>query len=329
MKYKNLILYILINLIVISCVNKEETIKVGLLNGPSVVSFIQMIDSDIEINGQKLEFIIKEEPLHIQSLMLQNKLDFAVLPTIMAANLYNKGADYKVIGISIWGSLYLVERREDVDFEGMPEENYNLSLPERINNKKIHVFGQASTADILFRKMLKDQNIEDVQIDYSYGSNMELANAILQKKIKSAIISEPLVSSLINKDPNIKITSKITIEEDNKSRENNSFAQTSLVVNSRLSENNIETIKAFSNLYQYSCDISYQDHNKTAESLVKNGFFTDIKVAQNTIPNCNIKFKYASDIRKEIEEYLKIFYTFEPRSIGGKMPNKDFIFDIN
>lgn len=318
MRYSKYIGICLCIILVFSCTQPQDTIKVGLLNGPTAVSFAQMMDAELKIDGQRIEFLIYDEPLHIQALMAQNKLDFAVLPTVMAANLYNKDINYQVVGISVWGSLYVVELLSCLGVENVEGE---LS-------RRVHIFGQASTADILFQKMMKDRNWEDVQIDYTYNSNMELANALLQHKIEAAVISEPLVSILLAKDSNLKITEKITIEDEYKIRDRNTFAQTSFIVNSRLSDNNIDLIKAFTLLYQYSCDFSNQQIEKTAKILVKQGLYSDEKIAQKSIPLCHIDFQYAADFREEIEEYLKIFYTFEPKSIGGKMPDKNFILDI-
>lgn len=332
MKYSKYIGIFLWMMLAFSCTQPPKTIKVGLLNGPTAVSFAQMMDVDLEIDGQRIEFQLYDEPLHIQALMAQNKLDFAVLPTVMAANLYNKGIEYQAVGISVWGSLYVVEVLRCLGVENVKNVELLSCLGveniEGERSRRVHIFGQASTADILFQKMMKDRNWEDVQIDYTYNSNMELANALLQHKIEAAVISEPLVSMLLAKDSSLIITEKITIEEQNKADNKNIFAQTTLLVNSRLSSHSINTVKAFSQLYQYSCNYANQQVEKTAEILVKQGLYTDEKIAQTSIPLCHIDFQYAADFREEIEEYLKIFYTFEPKSIGGQMPDKDFILDI-
>ena len=92
-----------------SCNNKEaSTIRIGALEGPSAISFIKLIDKPITIDGKRVEVIIKSDPQQIQALMMRNELDFAVLPTVMAANLYNKGIKYRVLACPIWGTLYIL-----------------------------------------------------------------------------------------------------------------------------------------------------------------------------------------------------------------------------
>lgn len=84
---------------------KSDTIRIGVLNGPTAISFIQLIDKPLMIDGKRTEIIFKSDPQQIQALMMRNELDFAVLPTVMAANLYNKGVDFKIVAIPVWGNF--------------------------------------------------------------------------------------------------------------------------------------------------------------------------------------------------------------------------------
>jgi len=93
----------LLVVLLLSCSKKpSDTIRIGVLEGPSAVSFIQLIDQPTLIEDKKIEIIIKSEPLQIQALMMQGELDFAILPTVMAANLYNKGLGYRMVACPIW-----------------------------------------------------------------------------------------------------------------------------------------------------------------------------------------------------------------------------------
>ena len=101
---------------------KSDTIRIGVLNGPTAISFIQLIDKPLMIDGKRTEIIFKSDPQQIQALMMRNELDFAVLPTVMAANLYNKGVDFKIVAIPVWGTLYLLSNQPGIksfaDLEG-------------------------------------------------------------------------------------------------------------------------------------------------------------------------------------------------------------------
>ena len=50
-------------------------------------------------------------------------------------------------------------------------------------------------------------------------------------------------------------------------------------------------------------------------------------LTQAAIRRCRITFVPASRIRKEIEQYLELIQEYEPRALGGKLPDAGFIPD--
>ncbi len=297
-----------------SCKEKtEDTIKIGILNGPSAVSFIQLVDKQVYVDDKKVEIIIKSEPLQIQALMMKKEVDFAILPTVMAANLYNKGLKYKVVACPIWGTLYLLTNDPAIS-------------KNNLGNQKISVFGRASTADVLLRRYLKERNINDEYIDYTHSTNHEVAQALQSKSIKLGVVSEPLVSNLLAQDSQIKIIDKLDCEEyiDNQSRD--IFVQTSFVVSSKFIESYPNLINKVCELYSKSCNFVNEQTQEAAKLMVKHKISPSTEVAKASIPLCNIQYVGAFALEKEITKYLNIFYEFNPQSIGGKLPDKDFIF---
>ncbi len=318
MKLLRLLSLFILPLFFSACYEKDSnTIKIGILEGPSAVSFIKMIDQPPTIAGRKVEFIIKSEPIQIQALMMQNQLDFAVLPTIMAANLYNKGVDFRLLAIPIWGTLYLISSDSAVQHV------------DDIENCTVYVFGQGTTADILFQDFIQKQGMQNVKIDYSYNTNQEISAAILHQKIKLAIVSEPMTSVLLAKDAHLKIITKITCEENHFTNNENIFAQTALLLNNRLSSNYTDIIQAITVHYSASCDFTSQQTEEAAKLLVQHGYYPDLKTATLSIPLCNIKYSSAAEAQEKIKRYLNIFHTFEPKSIGGKIPDDAFFFTGN
>ncbi|MEI7504705.1 MAG: ABC transporter substrate-binding protein [Paludibacter sp.] len=301
-------------IILSSCTNKpSETIRIGILDGPSAISFIQMIEKPPVVGGQKIQIIVKSEPIQIQALMMQGKLDFAILPTVMAANLYNKGLKYRMLACPIWGTLYLLTNGK--------EQNLN-----DLKGKVISVFGQGATADILLQRKLKRNGISNVEIDYSYTTNQEVAKALLYKKTEWAVVSEPMVSNLLALDSSIHIVSKIDCEEYIDELKKDIFVQTSFMVSERFTMDNPTLVEQVCHAYTHSCNFTNEQPDSTAKLLVKHKISPNIAVAKQSIPLCNIHFVSAYALEEEVNKYLKIFYDYHPKSIGGKLPDSNFIF---
>lgn len=300
--------------ILYSCTNKSnDTIRIGILDGPSAVSFIQMIEQPTFIDGKRVEIIIKSEPLQIQALMMRNELDFAILPTVMAANLYNKGLKFRMVACPIWGTLYLMTNDKKINLNSL-------------TGQKVAVFGQATTSDILLRRLLLKNNIERVSFDYTYATNNEIAQALLFKKISIAVVSEPMVSNLLTQDSSIKIIGKLDCEEYINNLNRDVFVQTSFLVSDRFTKDNPDLVVHVCEAYSNSCNFTNDQPEITEKLMVKHKLSPTIEAAKLSLPLCNIRYVGAFALEQEVIQYLNVFYQFNPQSVGGRLPDKDFIY---
>ncbi len=316
---KSIIKILLSGIIIVvfwSCSHHTGTIRIGVLNGPSAVSFLQLMNQSSDFDGKKIKIILKNEPLQIQALMMQHKVDFAILPTIMAANLYNKGLDFRMVGCPVWGTLYLMTNDATKD------------TINQLAHQSVYVFGQGGTADILIQRFLKQKKVGPVKIEYSLNSNNELTQALLQRKIKFAIVSEPLVSLLLTKDSSIKIVQKLTCESYFDNFNKNIFVQTAFLVSSRFSDKYPSLVNQISDAYANSCNFVNEHPDSTAHLMLSNLLSPNINAARASIPLCNIHYIAAFALQQEVFRYLNIFYNFNPKSIGGKMPDQNFIYQV-
>jgi NitT/TauT family transport system substrate-binding protein len=293
----------------------DDVITIGIPDGPSVISLIRLIDNPPVIDGKQVKFVIHSEPLQIQALMVQEKLDFAMLPTVMAANLYNKNVDYRLLAVPVWGTLYVVTNDSSLHDTG------------DLHNRTVHIFGQGTTADVLFRHYMQNKQLNNLKIDYSYFTNQEVALGLLNRTIKTAVVSEPLVSMIVAKDPQVRIISELTVESGQQHLQRNIFAQTAFVVNADLAVEHPGLVEKVLSHVEASCMAVRIRPENTARLLYHHKHTDDIGIAMRSIPLCNINYVRANEIREELHQYLHIFYTFDPKSIGGKMPDEQFVVD--
>jgi len=292
-----------------------ESIDVATLRGPSAISMIHMIDSLQTIQDRKVNFQIKNEPLQIRPLLFQEKVEFAVVPTNMASILYNKGVNYQLAAVPVWGTLYLFGKSEEV------------TSWDDLKGKKIHLMAKGMTPDVMFRYLLDKNGIDpqkDVALDYSFPTHIELANAVASGKADLGVISEPMVSMVISKNNRIKPV--ISLNEAWKNQTGMEIPQTALLVHKEFAENNKQKVNQFLKNYAESTRW-INDHPKSGSQLiVKNNILESEQVAYQSIPRCNMKFTYAYDIREMVTDYLKIFHQMNPDIIGGKLPDEDFYY---
>lgn len=306
---------LLLLLINVSCDKKEnDTIRIGILEGPSAISFISLLDKEYAIDNKKVEIILKNEPLEIQDMMKKNELDFAVLPTVMAAKLYNKGVKYRMVACPIWGTLYLLSNEED-----------NHSLRD-LEGDEIAVFGQNPTADVLTKRLVTNGNVACKGIDYRFNTNEELAQALLEGEVKNAVVSEPLVSMLLNKNQNIRIIEKLNCQGYIEDTPKNYFIESAFVVSDKFIKSHPHLIPSVCHAYMGSCNLVNEQPETVAKLMVKHKITPDTDIALKSIELCNIQYVAAFALVRELYYYLQVFHSENPESIGGKIPGHDFIY---
>lgn len=298
-----------------SCKNKtDNVIKIGVLEGPSAISFISMYDNPQQIDNKNIEFVIKSDPQQIQALMMRDELDFAILPTVMAANLYNKGLHYKALAFPVWGTLYLLS------------SDSTINDIQDLSNKNVSVFGQGATPDVLLRRFIDYEHLQNISIHYATGGNSDLAQQMLHHTIKTAVISEPLVSMLTSKDSTIRIIHKLDCKEYIFNSETDIFTQTVFLVSRKFADKNPDEVGEISDMYSNSCNFINENPAAASALLVKHGFAENQLDAEKSLPFCNIKYIGAFAVENELQLYLNIFFNFDPESIGGKLPDRNFIY---
>jgi NitT/TauT family transport system substrate-binding protein len=288
---------------------------IAALKGPSAMGMIRMIDSLNQGTRHSLKIKILNEPMQVRKMMLDGTADFAILPTTMAAIMYNKGLKYQIIGVPVWGTLYLAGNNTDVN------------RWEDLKAKRIYVMARGMTPDVMFRYLLRKNGIDpdkDVTLDYSFPTHIDLANALVSGQAGIGIISEPLASLVIRRNKNIRII--FSLDKEWKRFDNVPIAETAFLGKETVIHNDRELVTQIISSYSFSTRWVNQHPDSAAVLIVKYGILPDNEAAFSAIPGSNLKFVKADDVRKEIGDYLNVFYKLNPDIVGGKMPDENFIY---
>jgi len=299
-----------------SCKHETEikVIRIATLKGPSAMGMVKMIDSLNQIENFKVEISIYNEPIQVRKLMLEEEVDLAILPTTMGAILYNKGVPYQVAAIPVWGTLYLFG------------SNSKITSWKDLKGKKINLMAKGMTPDVLFKHLLIKNGINpkhDVILDYTFPTHIDLANAIAAGQAELGVISEPLVSLVMQKNKNVTPIFDLNAEWQ-KVYKNTPIAQTALLVNSEFSKNNKNELDFILNEYEKSTNWVSNNLLEAAKLIVKHKILPNTNIAESSIPRSNLHFEKAFLIKDQIQEYLNIFYEMNPDIIGGKIPDDNF-----
>ena len=66
--------------------------------------------------------------------------------------------------------------------------------------------------------------------------------------------------------------------------------------------------------------------DETAQLCEKYGIIPKAAVAKKAIPNCNIFFASGVDMKNYTDNFFKVLYSYNPASVGGKLPDDDIYY---
>lgn len=315
------LLFIGLVLLMGSCRNaskgREEkyTLTVATLNGPSAISMVKMMRDSMLNDSVMLHFFVKNEPNLVKPMILQQRVDIAILPTNMASILFNMGAKYRLAAIPVWGTLYVFG--QDSTVNGWKD----------MKGKHIYLMGRGMTPDIMFRYLLAANHLDpgkDIHADYSFPTHLELGNAVAAGKATLGVISEPMVTIAMAKNKNVKRLLSLETEWNRVFNDTVPFAQTALLVSDSLLINHPRWVAEFMHTYKNAINWVNANREDAARLVVRYGIMPDTTIAAQTIPGCRLEYKDAWPMRKGIDNYLNVFYGFDPAVTGGRLPSEDF-----
>lgn len=278
------------------------TINMQVLRGPSAIAFAHLMQEQPEIEGHPLNIRLIDSPEMMQAQMIKGEADIAVLPLINAVNLHNKGINFPLQGCPVWGTLYIVSRKESEHF------------------REIYLFGAGTTPDILTRHYLQEKNIpvRENTLNYTFTTARELMQALLIRKAQTAVLSEPFLSMALAKDTTLHIMADL-----NHLNSYTGFPQTAIVIVPELKKYH----KQIDSLLQASCSFAVNYPQETIRILEEKNVFPRGMLTSESIKRCMITYRPANSVQKEIHEFLDIIYRYEPKAMGGKLPMSSFIID--
>lgn len=277
-------------------------IRISVLRGPSVIAFAQMLEDSPVIDGKRLSVEIVDSPEIMQALLIKGQADVAALPMINAANLYNKGLKYTLLGCPVWGNLYIVGKEE--------------KTKPTLEPATLHIFGAGTTPDILTCYYLKQQGLS-YSLNYSFTTPREITQGLLSGQVQTAVLAEPFLSVALQKDS----TLHILIGLNNPDSTSPGFAQTAIVCASSLSDKR----ELLDSLLTASCRFAVEQPERTIQILESRNIFAPGSLTPASIVRCRIEYRTAADAQKSILDFLKLIGQYEPKAIGGKVPDGSFI----
>lgn len=289
-------------------------IQVAGLKGPTSVGMLHLFDSKPDFGpGEEVEYQIVPTPELMISRVLSGEVDMAALPMNAASILYNKGVPYRLGAVTGYGLFYLVTTRDDIsDFRDL-------------RNKKVAFVARNSTPDYVTQFLMEHHGVlEDVERDYTFN-HVELPPNMIAGRVDTAVLPEPFVTIVTMKQPEARIVFDLQQEWKKIHETETSYPVSAFFISNKLIENRPRLVERFLSEYEESIQWAV-DNPERAGALAQEYMDLPAPVIAQAMPRLNLRFVPALEARTDIERFFKVLYDFQPKSIGGSIPDDRFYY---
>ena len=290
-----------------ACSKKQDDteIRIAALKGPTGMGMVKLADKQ---NYPNYTVSIEASPDALNPRIISGEVD-------VASVLYNKlDGDISVLAVSTLGVLYVVEAGSEVN-----------SVAD-LAGKTVYATGQGATPEYILNYLLDKNGVAgSVEVNY-VGEHAALATMLADGSAEIGMLPEPNVTSTLAGNDNLRIALNLT-EEWNKVC-STELVQGVVIARKSFVNEHPEAIEQFLREYEKSSAFVNENIDEAAKLIVDAGILGNVEIAKKAIPNCNISFSKGEAMHKAVEGMLAVLFEANPKSIGGKLPDKDFYYGI-
>lgn len=297
-----------------ACSKKQDDteIRIAALKGPTGMGMVKLADKQ---NYPNYTVSIEASPDALNPRIISGEVDVAAVPVNLASVLYNKlDGDISVLAVSTLGVLYVVEAGSEMN-----------SVAD-LAGKTVYATGQGATPEYILNYLLDKNGVAgSVEVNY-VGEHAALATMLADGSVEIGMLPEPNVTSTLAGNDNLRIVLNLT-EEWNKVC-STELVQGVVIARKSFVNEHPEAIEQFLREYEKSSAFVNENIDEAAKLIVDVGILGNVEIAKKAIPNCNISFSKGEAMHKAVEGMLAVLFEANPKSIGGKLPDKDFYYGI-
>ncbi|MDY5912679.1 MAG: MqnA/MqnD/SBP family protein [Inconstantimicrobium porci] len=290
---------------------EAKTINMVVPDGLPAVALSKFMTDTKKIDNVTINSSIEKTTEALSTAIMKGEPDVAVVPSNLAAQAYNKKVGYKILGTVGWGSMYLVSTDSAVK---------QLS---DIKGKEVYSLGKGLTPDIAFKSVLKQNNIDadkDVNITYVSAAS-ELPPVVIGGKAKLAVVPEPALTAVKAKKKDLNVICNLNDEWKKILDSDYGFPQSTLIVKESLLKNDKEFVNKLADSAKENVKWVNDNKDKVGAMSEKLGVTVKAVIVAKALEDANLDFVNIKDSEKVYTKYFEELNKYQPKIIGGKVPD--------
>ncbi len=322
-----LIIITILSVALVGCKAEKDSIVIGTPDGAPALAFANLLGETQEYAtqaGVSIDLVTGTDAAGmVGGKLIKDSYDVAVLPSNVAAKLYNGDQDVRVLGTVTWGNIYLINKTG------------TMSSIKELSGKTVHSISLTGIPYELFVYLLGQNGM-------AVATGEDIANGTLDNKvvmvgttapqiiaqwdtvIDYAIVAEPALTNILAKKPSAKIgldfqTAYAAAAEET----TEGYPQAVLVAKKSFIKNNKKFIKDLlakmsDNAEYLTTEANLAAAVAEAKSINEGTALASVKKVV-TAERCNVNFVKASECKESVKAFLAVL---------GITVDDDFFYEV-
>ena len=287
-------------------------LHIGLTRGVGVLSALSLLKTS---DNENVSFEIIDDLSQFNGSSENEKYNVLLVPSHLAAVLYNRNQDYKLIGSTVWSSASIVSNNETQTWDSLKGQTISL-------------MGEGQPLDAVLRAVLDFNGlVPNEDVDLNYLTDLKALQAgVVKGRSLYVLISEPQLSTVLRRNENAGVVLDLSQEWNNMTGSTYGIPQVSVLVSSEIIEQHPMLTKLLiERLFESAAWV--KDESKLAADYADS---IDIGIERNLIKRqidtLNIEFVPVGANTDVYDVYYNTLFDFSESLVGGDVPSKEFYF---
>ncbi|WP_283170783.1 ABC transporter substrate-binding protein [Curtanaerobium respiraculi] len=295
--------------------SEPVTISVGVPTAPPTLPVLHMMEEGMLGDDVTIDLGIWKSPEELLAMVQGGERDMYAFPLTVVSTLYNKGADVRLMNVNTWGVTYFMTT--DPGFQSWSD----------LKGKTVYVPLQSSPPDALTQYFLNEAGLtvgDDVQI--VYASQAEVAQALASGEAEYATLIEPQATSAMMQNENVRRALSFEDEWKRVTGTDTMIPNAGFGTTQKFIDEHPELAAEFQAAYEESVQW-VNDHPDEAAALAEKYLGMKPAIVKAAIPNMGLHFESAVDAKSQLEAFYQLLYNFNPKMIGGQLPDDGMYYE--
>lgn len=291
------------------------TITIGVPASPPTLPILRMQEINALGDNVTINLDIWSEPETMIAMAQDGSHDMFAFPLTVVSTLYNKGVGIQLMNVNTWGVTYFMT--SDPGFQSWKD----------LKGQTLYIPIQSSPPDALSQYFLSQAGLEvgkDVQI--VYGSNTEIGAMLASGEAKYGVMIEPQVTKLLMSNADLRVAFSFQDEWERVNHTDTMIPTAGFGATRKFIDQHPQLTEQFQQAYAQALDWVNENPAQAGE-LAKQHLGLPADVVEKAIPNMGLTFKTAQDAKPELDLLYGLLFEFNPKMIGGKLPDQGMYYD--